>query len=175
MGRECDKFLWVNRSNFSQPHLVRVLSWPQTKCAEVLERKKFEQLNKLQHLIHTMGWPNPVKRSAIFFTAFAYLYMAGIFVFRESLEKSVIAPIFILWILGVCAFVANLIYAVSMNVSRPHLLALIIFGMVFAFPIILYSVAGIPMLILYTAALWKLFRLKKTTIAVGKSKGRKGK
>jgi hypothetical protein len=117
-----------------------------------------------------------IKKVAIFITAFAHLYLAATLAFQKEFENSVVQPVFIAWIPGTLTFVFNLIYARMIQANRGYLVALILSGIVWAFPLLAYNIIGIPLLIVYLYTVFKVYHLplpelgKRKTVVKNKSR-----
>jgi hypothetical protein len=116
-----------------------------------------------------------LKKFAVFMTVISYLYLCAIFIFKKPLEKAIIDPIYIAWIPGICCFVLNLILSLKINLNKGLVMVLILSGLVWALPLLIYSLLGIPMLAIYLVVIINLYRHKLPTTTAAKSVSKKSK
>lgn len=71
------------------------------------------------------------------------------FVLEKELQKTEFPYIFVIWAIGIANVGLNVYYGTKMKLKKWYLISLIISGLTWAFPPLLFTFFGIPFLIIY--------------------------
>jgi hypothetical protein len=86
----------------------------------------------------------------------------AIILFSDIDDNWTIAPIFYLWIVGGLLYAATITYAARTNAKTSTILTVILSGTVWVFPPLMFTVFGIPFLIVYSVTTGHLIVKTKT-------------
>ncbi len=100
-------------------------------------------------------WTNRIRILVIILMTIGYILFAIIF-FSDIDDSWTIAPIFYLWTVGGLLYAATITYATRTNAKTRILLTIILSGTVWVFPPLMFTIFGIPFLIIYPVTTGKL-------------------
>lgn len=90
-----------------------------------------------------------IRTLALVFLILSYSNLILIFVFQNELQKIEFPYIFLLWGIGIASVVTNIYYVSKLKLKEWVLILLMISGLTWAFPPLLFTFFGVPFLIAY--------------------------
>src|SRR5688572_2862664 len=93
-------------------------------------------------------WTKGIRMLVISLMTIAYILFGTIF-FTDIDDKWTIAPILYLWIIGGLLYTVTIMYAARVNAKKWTILTIILSGTVWIFPPLMFTIIGIPFLIVY--------------------------
>lgn len=105
-----------------------------------------------------------IRKLALIFLILSYLSLILIFVFQNELQNSEFPYIFLFWGIGIANVVTNIFYVSKLKLKEWILILLIISGLTWAFPPLLFTFFGIPFLIAYLIVGFYIHGLKTERI-----------
>ncbi|PSR55090.1 hypothetical protein AHMF7605_17055 [Adhaeribacter arboris] len=92
---------------------------------------------------------NQIKILSLTFLILSYLGLILILVFDSEIQGINFPGIFILWVLGIMNVTLNAIYVDKKNLQNWVLILLVISGLIWVFPPLLFTFFGIPFLLIH--------------------------
>ena len=92
---------------------------------------------------------NKVRIFALSFLILSYLSLILMFVLENELQNTEFPYFFVIWGIGIANVVLNVYYGIQMKLKKWFLILLVISGLTWAFPPLLFTFFGIPFLIIY--------------------------
>jgi hypothetical protein len=90
-----------------------------------------------------------IRLTALIFLILSYLSLILMFVYDNELQEIEFPYIFVVWGIGIINVVLNIYYGIKLELKTWILILLIISGLTWAFPPLLFTFIGIPFLITY--------------------------
>ncbi|MEG9329232.1 hypothetical protein V6B16_14930 [Salinimicrobium catena] len=86
---------------------------------------------------------------ALTFFILSHICLILMFALENALQESDFPYIFVVWGVGIINVVLNVYYGIELKLKKRMLILLIISGLTWAFPPLLFTFFGIPFLIVY--------------------------
>ena len=90
-----------------------------------------------------------IRITALVFLILSYLTLIIMLVFENDLQSLEFPQIYIIWGIGIINVGLNIFYVIKLELKSWILILLIISGLTWAFPPLLFTFFGIPFLIIY--------------------------
>ena len=90
-----------------------------------------------------------IKVSSLGLLILSYLALVMMFIYENELQDTLIPQIFIIWIIGAVNFALNITYGLKVGLKNILFISFVVSGLVWMFPPLMFTIFGIPFLVIY--------------------------